>query len=448
MRVTVRRLAALGAALAVLGAGCAAPASQPPATQGPGASGPAASGPGGSAGGEPASIVYWSHENEPRNRLDQELIDEFMAQNPGITVTYETYPFEDYETKVFTALAGGTGPQLFNLFTSRMGELVESKAVAPADFSAMGLAGEPDFRAQYVDGTLDSYTFDGLIYAIPTEQSNMALYVNRAALADAGLDPEADTPTTWEEVRSVSQRMVRREGDQLAQRGFEFTYGGDIDIPVLTFETMAWQLGGGVVDPDSGAVIVDQPAAVQALQYWSDWVNVDRLGDPALGETTEAFCEGSVAMTTVAMWFTAWLEENCPELNDVVAVPFPRFADGERDAGSFVFAYGHLVNAAASPAQQAAAWKLAAFLASRPGDYLTEAGILQPRSELETSGALDEVPFGDVFFGELQDAPVDRLSFEVWEAVLRAIERSTQGGVAPADSLAEARTEIESILAR
>lgn len=433
-----RRLTILAAIAGILQAGCASPVASP-GTPAVGTGTPAAS-------AEAVTIVYWSHENEPRNELDRELITEFMAQNPGITVTYETFPFEDYETKVLTALAGGTGPQLFNLFTSKMAELVESGAVVPLDPVPMGLADEAAFRDLYLDGALDGFTFDGTVYAIPTELSNMALYSNGAVFTEAGLDPTADIPRTWEQVRTVSQRIVRREGEQLAQRGFEFTYGGDIDIPVLTFESMAYQLGGGVVDPDTGAVIIDQPPAVEALQYWFDWVNTDKLGDPALGETTEAFCEGSVAMTTVALWFTAWLEENCPELTEVTASPFPRFADGARDTGSFAFAYGHLVNAAGSPAQQAAAWRLAAFLASRPTDFLTRAGLLQPRRELDAAGALADVRFGDVFFEELRNAPVDRLSFEAWEAVLRAIERSTQGGEAPADSLAAARTELEAIL--
>lgn len=396
---------------------------------------------------ERADIVYWSHENEPRNELDRKLIAEFTTQNPDIKVTYETFPFEDYETKVVTALAGGTGPQVFNLFTSRMAGLVTSKAVVPVDFKAMGLADDAAFRDLYVPNALDGFTFDGVIYAIPTEASNMVLYVNKAKLAEAGLDQNADIPRTWEQVREVSQKMVRRDGSRLTQRGFEFTYGGDIDIPVLAFETMAYQRGGGVLDPASGAVIIDQPPAVEALRYWYDWVYTDKLGDPALGETTEAFCDGTVAMTTVAQWFTAWLKENCPELTDVTVVPFPRFADGERDSGAFLFAYGHLVNAAASPAQQAAAWSLASFLASRPGDYLVEASMLQPRKEIQSSDALAQVEFGDVFFAELQASPYDQLSFETWEAVQRAIERSTQNQIDPAESLGEAKPEIEGILA-
>lgn len=433
-----RLLAILAAVVGVLQAGCASPAAAP-ATPAVGTASPAAS-------PEAVTIVYWSHENEPRNELDRELIAEFMADNPGVTVTYETFPFEDYETKVVTALAGGTGPQLFNLFTSKMGELVTSGAVVPLDAAAMGLSDDAAFQQLYIERALDGFTFDGKVYAVPTELSNMALYTNGAILAEAGLDPKTDIPTTWEEVREVSQRLVRREGEQLAQRGFEFTYGGDIDIPVLTFQSMAHQLGGGVVDPDTNALIIDQPPAVEALQYWFAWVNTDKLGDPALGETTEAFCEGSVAMTTVALWFASWLEENCPDLTEVTASPFPRFADGARDTGSFVFAYGHLVNAGASPAQQAAAWKLAAFLASRPADFLSRAGLLQPRRELEAAGAMAGVRFGDVFFEELRNAPVDRLSFEAWEAVLRAIERSTQGGEAPSDSLSAAKIELEAIL--
>lgn len=406
------------------------------------------------ASGVPASaasvaITYWSHDYEPRIELDKELIDEFSAQNPGIDVTYETFPYEDYETKVFTAIAGGTGPDLFNLFTSRMGEAVSSGAVMPIDFAAMGLDGEQAFRDLYTEGSLDLYAFDGKLYAVPTEVSNMALYVNQDRLREAGLDPTTDIPTTWEGIRDVSSKLVERQGDQLARRGFEFTYGVDIDNSVLTFESMAYQLGGGIVDADSGEVIIDGPPAVEALQYWYDWVYKDKLGDPALPAATDSFCDGSVAMTTVASWFRLSLEGDCPEVAEQIAVvPFPRYADGVRDTGAFFYGYGELVSAASSPAEQQAAWKLAAFLASRPADYLSRTALLQPRKELEAPGMLDDVPFGDVFFQEVQQSSFDRLAFETWEAVQRAIERSTQNQIAPAESLRQAKGEIEQIIAR
>ena len=430
----------------MLVAGCGLSGTQ--ATGAPSTGAPAASASTGQASSGPASIVYWSHEYDPRIELDKELIAEFSAANPEITVKYETFPYEDYETKVFTAIAGGTGPDLFNLFTSRMGEAVSSGSVVPIDFAAMGLDGEQAFRDQYADGSLDLYTFDGKLYAVPTEVSNMALYVNQDRLREAGLDPASDTPSTWEEVRDVSTKLVERQGEQLAKRGFEFTYGVDIDNSVLTFESMAKQLGGGIVDAD-GKVIIDQPPAVQALQYWYDWVYKDKLGDPALPAAGDSFCDGSVAMTTVASWFRLSLEGDCPDVaKQVSIVPFPRFANGTNDSGAFFYGYGELVNAASPPAEQQAAWKLAAFLASRPAEYLARTALLQPRKELSEPGALDDVPFGDVFYNEMQTSTYDRLSFETWEAVQRAIERSTQSKIPPAESLKEAKGEVEQILAR
>lgn len=453
--MTVRRYLAFGAVLAIVAAACggaAAPSS--PAASAVLPSGGAASPSGVPASAsaaplEPADIVYWTHENQPRNTLDKELIAEFMAANPGVNVTYETFPYEDYETKVLTALAGATGPQLFNLFTSRMGDLATSKAIVPLDYAALGVGSQQAFRDLYVDGTLAGYEFGGSLYGVPTEVSNMALFVNTAALQDAGLDPQADLPKTWEDVVAVSQKIVKRQGNRLVQRGFEFSYGGDIDIPVLGYESMAYQLGGGVVAADGKTVTIDQPPAVRALQFWYDWVNTNKLGDPSLGETTQAFCDGTVAMTTVAQWFGSWLDENCPDLKGkVTVVPFPRFAQSVNNTGALLFAYGHVVNAAATPAQQRAAWKLASFLASRPADFLQRAGLVQPRKELLTSPAIDSAPFARLFVTEMQGAPFDQLSFETWQAVQRAIERSTTSKVAPAESLAEAKRDIAAILAK
>lgn len=399
---------------------------------------------------EKVSIVYWTHENEPRNKLDEQLIAEFTAQNPNVEVKYEVFPFEDYDTKLLTALAGNTGPDLFNIFTSRMVTLAASKAVAPVDAAALGLASLDEFKALYVPGSLDAYTFGGALYAIPTEINNQALYINIEHFKEAGLDPEKDYPKTWEELVDVAQKLTQTDsGGAITRRGFDFTYGGDIDLPVLAFEGMAYQLGGSFLNDDATQATLNAEANAKALQFWYDWIHTYQLGDPTVEEPIELFGEGALSMVTVGTWFGPWLEENYPETaKQYVVVPFPRFADAVNDTGAFLYAYGHMVNAQSPPAEQAAAWKLSASLNSKPADYFKQAGLIQPRLELEESGALDEVPYAHVFWNDMKGTPADRMTGEMWEAVMRAIQRVTQGDETPQASLDQAQQELTEILSR
>jgi multiple sugar transport system substrate-binding protein len=399
---------------------------------------------------EKVSIVYWTHDNEPRNQLDEQLITEFMAENPDIEVKYEVFPFEDYDTKLLTAMAGQTGPDLFNIFNSRMVTLAASDAVAPVDASALGYASLDEFKDLYVPGALDSFTFGDTLYAIPTEINNQALFINVEHFKEAGLDPEQDYPKTWEELVKVSQKLTQTDaGGEVTRRGYDFTYGGDIDLPVLAFEGMAYQLGGTFFNQDMTEATINSEANVKALQFWSDWIHTYELGDPSVEEPIELFGEGDLYMVAVGTWFGPWLEEEFPETaKQYAVVPFPRFEGAVNDTGAFLYAYGHMVNNQSTPTEQAAAWKLASYLESRPSSYFKQAGLIQPRTALETEGGLDEVPYADVFWNDMKGTPADAMDGEMWEVVMRAIQRVTQDDETPQASLDQAQKELNDILNR
>lgn len=444
-------LAAAGAVLSLALNACQAAPSAPAAPAAPTApAGSATTAALAPASAEKISLVYWTHENAPRNALDQQLITEFMAQNPNVAVKYEVFPSADYDTKLLTALAGQTGPDLFNVFTSRMATLAASKAVAPVDAAAMGFASLNELKSKYVPGSLDAFTFGGNLYALPTEINNQALYINVEHFKAVGLDPAKDYPKTWEELVTVAEKLTQKDASgAITRRGYDFTYGGDIDLPVLAFEGMAYQLGGTFLNADGTQATLNAEPNVRALQFWADWVNTKRLGDPSLEELPDLFGNGTLSMISVGTWMGPWLTENYSDTAKRYAVvPFPRFANAKNDTGAFLYAYGHMVNARADAARQAAAWKLAGFLNDRPVEYFKQAGLIQPRLEVETSGALDAVPYARVFWDDMKGTPADRMSGEMWEAVVRAIQRVTQGNETPQASLDIAQQELTEILAR
>ena len=61
------------------------------------------------------SVTLWMHNHAPRVAIDEELIAEFMEENPDIIVDYQVV--DDFFTTLQTALASGAGPDVFNQFT-------------------------------------------------------------------------------------------------------------------------------------------------------------------------------------------------------------------------------------------------------------------------------------------------------------------------------------------
>ena len=144
----------------------------------------------GDTGPEPVTVVYWAHNFTPRVELDEKYIAEFMELNPHITVEYEVIP-ADFDQKLRTALAAGTGPDLFAQWNGDMGTFYAQGAIAPVAFEAIGYDSMQDFMDIYVapENTLQGAIFEGELYGIPNELSIYACFINNRLFEEAGLDP-------------------------------------------------------------------------------------------------------------------------------------------------------------------------------------------------------------------------------------------------------------------
>ena len=100
---------AVMAAMLVLLAACAVPVAPEAPADTTTSSGETA------ATGEKTKVVFWAHVHEPRVPLDEKYIAEFMEANPDIEVEYEVIPSGDYDTKLRTALAAGTGLTVYSM---------------------------------------------------------------------------------------------------------------------------------------------------------------------------------------------------------------------------------------------------------------------------------------------------------------------------------------------
>ena len=66
---------------------------------------------------------------------------------------------------------------------------------------------------------------------------------------------------------NVSEKIVKRNGDIITRRGFDFRYGDYL----ITWTPMVTQLGGAVVSADGKEAIVNTEAWEKALEYMRQW---------------------------------------------------------------------------------------------------------------------------------------------------------------------------------
>jgi ABC-type sugar transport system, periplasmic component len=120
----------------------------------------------------------------------------YMELNPNVKIICEYGGFDGYREKLYTQLAGGNAPDIFqNHYTWLQEQASMSDKPVVRDFN--------DFRntvdfSIYPEGFLEANTmYDGKILALPSSVNTFALVANKAVLDKIGFDYNADW--TWDD---------------------------------------------------------------------------------------------------------------------------------------------------------------------------------------------------------------------------------------------------------
>jgi len=291
--------------------------------------------------------------------------------------------------------------------------------------------------------------FEGKLYGIPNEVSTYACFLNNLLWKEAGLDPEKDFPAYWEDFPTVMEKLTKRDAaGNILQRGFDFNWTGP-DFKFETLVSMAEQLGAMPIDEENYAANLEAPEVATVLQFLTDYVNQYKLGGPGYQGSRDAFIAGTLATEcTYGSWGVPGMKEAGI---DFTIHKIPTFHEAKGKNYFDTYAYFHMVNARAAPEVQAAAWKLAYFLSQHEEEYLTNAGLLQPKKKLVESTTFQNDPYLPLFLEEMQaNYYLPRIAgfWEVNEAVARAMDRTILENTPVTESLAAAQTEVSDILTR
>jgi multiple sugar transport system substrate-binding protein len=399
-------------------------------------------------GGDKAvELTYWTHTHPPMIDLNKELVAEYQAKNPNVTIKYEQIPNNEFGTKMLTALSNGSGPDIINMDDSALrGEYIPKDLLAPIDPAAFDKASAAEIESDYVPGTLDGAKGeDGQLYGVPSEFNATAFAINKAHFEDAGLDP-ADPPATWDEVAEAGKKLVAK-----GHEGFNFVYlhSGWYSQQL---QTLLNETGGSILTEDGGASALDQPESVQALQIWDDLINKHKVGDAdtASREATvpfDDFASGRRSMTMIYPWAVDQLKADNPDVfKDVEVVPLPQ-VDPASPTGRW-YAYYFAVNKASE--HQREAWKFIRYLASQSERWQSDVNFVQPVTGWEESPvAKENIPFLDVWSQAYSQGKFDEVAphwSEVQDEIKAAVERTIFDGVPPEESLKQATESINGIL--
>jgi multiple sugar transport system substrate-binding protein len=270
-------------------------------------------------------IVWWT-PNWSQARA-QTMADAFEAANPGVSVKLEVTVADGLPTRIQTALRSGSPPDVIEGQHGWVVPYAQANLLLPLDDVI-------EAREDYLDESLAYDTWNGRLWAVPYRIEAHGLFYNRALFREAGLDPD-QPPRTWTELVAAARTLTRTRPDGRSQYGYAITGGGEIGNTLFRTLPLMWMNGGGILSEDGTRVIVNEPASVEAITFYTDMLTRHRVSPPSTlqddgNAIRRLFIAGSVAMYQSGQFDLAPIRQENPNLDVGVAeLPGP---DGRETA--------------------------------------------------------------------------------------------------------------------
>jgi len=271
-------------------------------------------------------ITLW-HMEQPPHRVEriQMLIDEFNAANPDIVVSQEPQNWGEIYAKAPAALAAGTGPDMLFAIPDFAPILKEMGALTSVEDFVAELDAEHDF----VDSTVEAYSYDDGVWAVPLYNMTLNLWYRKSVLEEAGLD----VPTSWDEWRAAAEALTT-DG--------RFGMGLPANRQLYTDQTIySVMVNGGASEiyNEDGSLRFDNEDTVAAYDFYSSLMEFSPPDATSWtwGEAEACFASSSCGMImqfTVISTYENQAEGDASDLG-VAAIPT---RDGSGDNATIAYA--------------------------------------------------------------------------------------------------------------
>lgn len=239
----------------------------------------------------------------------------------------------DMAQQLSQGFAGGDPADIFYLAPEQL-------AGFASNGSLLAYGDQLDNKDDFYENLLQTFTYDGKLYAAPKDVSTLQLFINTDMWSQAGLT-DADYPTTWDELAEVAQKLTSGERAGL-------TFSGEYARVGVFMK----QAGGGLVSDDGTKAIANSEESIAGLkevQTLLDSGVAAYAADLGTGWGGEAFGSGKAAMAIEGNWLTGSMSVDYPDINyKVVELPA-----GPAGKGTMHFTNGWGI-AADSPNQKGA----------------------------------------------------------------------------------------------
>lgn len=176
------------------------------------------------ASGQEETLEFWTIDLKATfGDFFNEMIQQYEKENPGVKINWTDIPYDDVQSKLVTAVAGGTAPDVVNLNTQMTLTLAGEGALVDLNKEAT-----EEQKSIYIQDLWNSAKIGDSVYAFPWYASPDIMFYNKELFDQAKME----VPTTYDEALEMSEEFYNKTGAYLFQPAefFNILYEENIDI--------------------------------------------------------------------------------------------------------------------------------------------------------------------------------------------------------------------------
>lgn len=200
-------------------------------------------------------ITMWnSFTQGDRQENIKQAAEDFMDENPGVTIEIESFSWDTFEKKWTTGLSSGNVPDISTALPNQAVEMINAEALLPLNDLVDDIG-----RDRFYDTDLEEMSFNGDIYAIPLYITAEVLWYRKDLLEEEGLT----VPETWDELYETAKAI----NNQPDIYGFSVPMGSDDEVATKFLNHYVRSAGDTLLTEDGKANLTSD-AAIEGIKYF------------------------------------------------------------------------------------------------------------------------------------------------------------------------------------
>lgn len=251
---------------------------------------------------ESATVTWWTWSTEAKD-VYEKYAQMVTEKYPNIEVKLEFIQNADYWTKLPIAIAGGSGPDIYQMTRPSFEMYAATKQAA--DLTGI-LESNAQLKANLdaMDSVLvEDYRYDGIQMAIPYTVESTAIVYNKDMFKAAGLQEpkEIEDTWTWDDLREMAKQLTIK-GDSVSNS----QYGFFCDVNKIPSWELMLSRGKWIFSDDGQECTLADPEIIDAMKplvamYVEDEVAPTTDVSNAMS-ANDLFMTGRIAMMAAGSW--------------------------------------------------------------------------------------------------------------------------------------------------